>query len=109
MSQSLTALEYLCRLQWLTSNEPPEPAAGRPEPPYGDVHPLRRARMQRAWTQQALADFAGVSLSTIEKAERGEALRVDCVKLICDTLDMTPQDLGLVCALPQRRKGGQHV
>ncbi len=33
---------------------------------------LRAARQQKGWNQHQLADFAGVSLSTIERAERGE-------------------------------------
>lgn len=33
---------------------------------------LRAARQQRGWSQQQLADFAELSPSTIERAERGE-------------------------------------
>ena len=30
---------------------------------------LRTERLRRGWTQQQLADFAGISLSTVERAE----------------------------------------
>jgi transcriptional regulator with XRE-family HTH domain len=56
---------------------------------------LRTERQRRAWTQQHLADFAQVSVPTVQRAERGEALRVDTVRLLCDALGKTPQELGL--------------
>ena len=34
-------------------------------------HLLREARLKKGWSQQQLADFAGLSLSTVERAERG--------------------------------------
>ena len=39
---------------------------------------LRAERLRHGWTQQQLADFAGISLSTVERAEKGIAFR-DCV------------------------------
>ena len=57
---------------------------------------LRAERRRRAWTQQLLADFAGISVPTVQRAERGEALRVDTVRLLSDTLGKSPQELGLV-------------
>lgn len=38
---------------------------------------IRTARQQQGWSQQQLADFAEVSLSPIERAERGEPIRVE--------------------------------
>jgi transcriptional regulator with XRE-family HTH domain len=57
---------------------------------------LRTARQQRGWNQQQLADFAELSLSTIERAERGESLRVDNIQRLCACLRKTPEQLGLL-------------
>ena len=56
---------------------------------------LRAARLQNRWSQQQLADFAEVSLSTIERAERGEPIRVDNIQRLCTCLQQTPEQLGL--------------
>ncbi len=62
------------------------------------MHPLRETRLSlpRPLTQKQLADFAGVSASTIERAERGEPIRVDCIQRICEALDKKPKELGLL-------------
>lgn len=57
---------------------------------------LRTTRRQMGWNQQQLADFAGVSLSTIERAERGEPIRVDTIERLCTCLQKTPEQLGLL-------------
>ena len=57
---------------------------------------LRTTRQQQGWSQQQLADFAGVSLSTIERAERGEPIRVDNLERLCACLQKTPEQLGLI-------------
>jgi len=57
---------------------------------------LRTARQQNGWNQQQLADFAGLSLSTIERAERGEPIRVDNLERLCTCLQRTPDQLGLI-------------
>lgn len=56
---------------------------------------LRAARLQKGWNQQQLADFAGISLSTIERAERGEPIRADNMERLCTCLQKTPEQLGL--------------
>ena len=60
-------------------------------------HLLRAARLSlpRPLTQQQLADFAAVSLSTIESAERGEPISIDSIQRICDYLQKTAGELGL--------------
>jgi transcriptional regulator with XRE-family HTH domain len=45
---------------------------------------LRAARHHKGWNQQQLADFAGLSLSTVERAERGEPMRVDSIQRLRD-------------------------
>ncbi|SDZ37971.1 helix-turn-helix domain-containing protein [Thermoactinomyces sp. DSM 45892] len=57
---------------------------------------LRTARRTKGWTQQHLADFAEVSLSTVERAERGESIRIDSVQRLCKCLQKTPEQLGLL-------------
>src|SRR5690348_457655 len=59
-----------------------------------NIH-LRTERLRRGWTQRQLADFAGISLSTVERAERGEAIRVDCIQRLCECLSKSPEELGL--------------
>jgi transcriptional regulator with XRE-family HTH domain len=56
---------------------------------------LRTERLRRGWTQRQLADFAGISLSTVERAEKGEAIRVDCIQRLCECLSKSPEELGL--------------
>jgi len=57
---------------------------------------LRRERLRKGWSQQQLADFAVVSLSTVARAERGEAIRVDSIQRLCMCLSKIPEDLGLL-------------
>ena len=57
---------------------------------------LRTERLRHGWTQQQLADFAGISLSTVERAEKGESIRVDCIQRLCECLSKTSEELGLL-------------
>ncbi len=57
---------------------------------------LRIARHEKGWTQQQLADFAEISLSTVERAERGESIRIDSIKRLCECLQKNPDQLGLL-------------
>jgi transcriptional regulator with XRE-family HTH domain len=57
---------------------------------------LRAERLRRGWTQRQLADFASLSLSTVERAEKGEAIRVDCIQRLCECLSRTSEELGLL-------------
>lgn len=56
---------------------------------------LRAARQQKGWNQKQLADFAEVSLSTVERAERGEPIRIDSIQRLCACLQQPPEQLGL--------------
>src|SRR5437588_1221199 len=62
-----------------------------------NAHPLRLARMNlpRPLTQKQLADFAGVSVSTVERAERGEPISIDSIQRICEYLGKDARELGL--------------
>jgi transcriptional regulator with XRE-family HTH domain len=57
---------------------------------------LRNARRKKGWSQQQLADFAGLSLSTIQRAERGKPIRIDSIQRICECFQQTPEQLGLI-------------
>lgn len=57
---------------------------------------LRTERLRHGWTQQQLADFASISLSTVERAEKGESIRVDCIQRLCECLSKTSEELGLL-------------
>jgi transcriptional regulator with XRE-family HTH domain len=57
---------------------------------------LRTERLRQGWSQRQLADFAEVSLSTVERAERGEQIRVDCIQRLCVCLEKTPEQLSLL-------------
>jgi len=57
---------------------------------------LRTERLRRGWTQRQLADFAAISLSTVERAEKGESIRADCIQRLCECLSKTSEELGLL-------------
>ncbi len=68
---------------------------------------LRTERLRHGWTQQQLADFAGISLSTVERAEKGESIRVDCIQRLCECLSKTSEELGLL-KINEIRVGSNH-
>ncbi len=72
--------------------------------------PLRLERLSRGWTQVQLAVKAEVSLSTIERAERGEGLRLDNILRLCACLSKKPRELGLFVDedSDQDSEGGQN-
>lgn len=57
---------------------------------------LRRARLQKGWSQQQLADFAEIGITTVARAESGKFLRIDTIQRLCACLEKTPEQLGLV-------------
>ncbi len=59
---------------------------------------LRQERLRKGWSQLQLSLEAGVSLSTVERAERGEGLRIDNIQRLCVCLDRTPEQLDLLKA-----------
>lgn len=67
-----------------------------------NMHPLAKERKRLALTQRVLADFAQVSVPTIQRAEAGKPLRADMIQLLCDYFSsrfhriVEPKDLGLI-------------
>src|SRR6266566_4086215 len=70
---------------------------------------LRTERLRHGWTQQQLADFAGISLSTVERAEKGESIRVDCIQRLCECLSKTSEELGLLKIDERAGESNHHV
>ena len=67
----------------------------------GEGRLLRDARLRLGYTQQMLADFMQVGLTTVKRAESGESLRSSTIALICGYFSdrygrlVTPDELGL--------------
>ncbi len=60
------------------------------------THPLKAARERRNLSQKQLADFTQLGLATIQRAERGKALRPDVRQRLSDYFGISSLDLGLV-------------
>ena len=99
-------MPYTCTLRCKRTNTqlrftvPPElvqtQSAPGEAPQAYTVHPLKVARIQRNLTQQMLADFTQVSLTTIQRAERGEATSIYTHQRLCDYFGMNSVELGLL-------------
>ena len=65
------------------------------------IHPLQQARKRLGIKQVVLADLTGLSVPTIKRAERGDALNAFSISQICDYFSLRynrrvePQELGL--------------
>lgn len=70
--------------------------------PKQTIHPLKKARLKLGYTQVMLADFTQVGKATIQRAERGESLRPDTIRQLCDYFSehyhrqIEPEELGLI-------------
>ncbi len=65
------------------------------------IHPLKVARERHNLSQKQLADFTQLGLATIQRAERGKALRPDVRQRLSDYFDISSLDLGLVSEVDQ--------
>ena len=63
---------------------------------------LRRLREQRAWSQEQLAEVAGLSVRTVQRVESGGAASPDTRMALAAALDVEPVDL---CALADPEAG----
>jgi transcriptional regulator with XRE-family HTH domain len=72
------------------------------------THPLKIARERRNLSQEALAGFIGLGVATIQRAERGNRLRLDVRQRLCDYFSMTPLELGLLSEV-ENKPDGDHT
>ncbi len=61
-------------------------------------HPLRRARLARNLTIQALAERTQVSEATIKRAESGQRVSLYTRQQLCGFFEQSPEELGLILA-----------
>jgi transcriptional regulator with XRE-family HTH domain len=54
---------------------------------------IRRLRMQRAWTQEQLAEKAALSARTVQRLENGEAASVESIRVLAAVFDVRPEAL----------------
>jgi transcriptional regulator with XRE-family HTH domain len=54
---------------------------------------LRHWRTKRAWVQRELAEHAGVSLISVQRAESGEPLRLTTIRRLARALKVDPAEL----------------
>lgn len=57
---------------------------------------IRQHRQARGWTQQHLADAAGLSLRTVQRAEREGTTAKESAMAICATLTIDLADLSII-------------
>lgn len=58
-------------------------------PMAGIAEQIRRARMDRSWTQAELAEHASVSRPTIARIERGDDVSTATLAKVAGSLDLT--------------------
>ncbi|GCF07320.1 helix-turn-helix transcriptional regulator [Dictyobacter arantiisoli] len=63
--------------------------------PKKSAPPIVTERKKRSLTQKMVADFAGVSLATIQRAEARKPIRPDSQLQLCKFFGMTAEQLGL--------------
>lgn len=57
---------------------------------------IRQHRQARGWTQQLLADAAGLSLRTVQRAEREGTTAKESAMAICATLSIDLAELSVI-------------
>ena len=54
---------------------------------------VRRLRLERAWTQETLAQASKVPVRTIQRAEAGKHIQLETLLAFAGAFDVTPEDL----------------
>ena len=54
---------------------------------------IRKLRLQRAWSQEQLAEVSGLSIRTIQRVERGEPAGLESLKYVAAALRVNVKDL----------------
>jgi DNA-binding XRE family transcriptional regulator len=58
-----------------------------------DSTSIRQRRIERAWTQEHLADAAGVSVKTVQRIEAGRWVSAETRQAIAASLNLKPEAL----------------
>ncbi|MCK9489744.1 MAG: helix-turn-helix domain-containing protein [Xanthomonadales bacterium] len=66
---------------------------------------LRRLREQRAWSQEQLAEVAGLSVRTVQRVENGAAASLETRMALAAALDVEPAGLCAPAAAAQTDAG----
>ena len=69
---------------------PPPQGVAKHVPPEIIAFNVSVSRKLRAWKQSALADLAGISLSTVERIERGEKVQPEALEKVGATFGFEP-------------------
>lgn len=68
-----------------------------------DSAEIRRLRERRAWSQERLAEIAGLSVRTVQRIERGESASLESRLALASAFDLTPANLGDPQTVPAPR------
>lgn len=54
---------------------------------------IRKLRIQRAWSQEQLAEFAGLSIRTVQRMEQGQGASLETLKSLAAVFEVNVHDL----------------
>src|SRR3989338_8542583 len=63
------------------------------EMPKARAKDIQELRMKRGWPQEQLAEFAGISLKSVQRAESGKSISLDTLQALASALDVTVEYL----------------
>lgn len=58
-----------------------------------DTETIRNLRLQKSWTQEQLANASGLSLRTVQRAEKGGACSLETTQALAAVFEVTPTQL----------------
>lgn len=64
-----------------------------PVPPAYPVHGLGPLRLKKAWSQEYLAEQAGIGRATVARAELGKPMRLATIRKLAAALGVAPAEL----------------
>lgn len=56
---------------------------------------IRKLRLQRAWSQEQLAEFSGLSIRTVQRVEQGQAASLETLKSLAAVFEVSVTHLQL--------------
>jgi transcriptional regulator with XRE-family HTH domain len=54
---------------------------------------IRKLRIQRAWSQEQLAEFSGLSIRTVQRVEQGQVASLETLKSLAAVFEVSVTDL----------------